>query len=89
MRIVSPPRVWISSWWTISTTCCAGFSASLSSTPTHRSRMRATRSADDLEVDVRLEQRQADLPQDLVDVVLAEPAAPAQALEDAVEAVRQ
>ena len=45
--------------------------------------------ADDLEVDVGLEQGQADLAQDLVDIVLAEAAAPAHALEDPVEAVRQ
>ena len=45
--------------------------------------------ADDLEVDVRLEQGDADLPQDLVDVLLAEPPLAAELLEDPVEPVRQ
>ena len=43
MRIVSPPRVAVSSSLTILMTCCAGLSAFDSSSPTHRSRMRATR----------------------------------------------
>ncbi len=44
---------------------------------------------DDPEVDVGLQQGQADLPQRLVDVGLAQPAAPAQPAEDRVEAVGQ
>ena len=72
MRSVSPPRVSISSSWTILMTCWAGLQALASSAPTQRSRMRATSAADDLEVDVGLEQGEADLAQDLVDVVLAE-----------------
>ena len=45
--------------------------------------------ADDLEVDVRLEQRDPDLAQDLVDVLLAEPPLAAELLEDPVEPVGQ
>ncbi len=41
----------------------------------------------DLDVDVGLEQRQPDLAGDLVDVLLAQPAAAAQAREDAVKTV--
>jgi len=43
--------------------------------------------ADDLEVDVGLEQRQADLAQDLVDLGLVEAATPTEPLEDAFETV--
>ena len=62
----------MSSSWTILMTCWAGFSASDRSTPTARSRMRLEHPADDLEVDVGLEEGDPDLPQDLVDVLLAE-----------------
>src|SRR5439155_8597786 len=44
---------------------------------------------DDLEVDVGLEQGQADLAQDLVDLGLAQAATAAQAPEDAIEAIGQ
>ena len=42
---------------------------------------------DDLEVDVRLEQREADLAQSLLEVLLGEHAAPAEAAEDPLELV--
>jgi hypothetical protein len=44
---------------------------------------------DDLEVDVGLEQGQADLAQDLVDLGLAQAAPAPQALEDPLEAIGQ
>ena len=87
MRMVSPPRVAVSSSLTILMTCWAGFSALLSSSPTQRSRMRADEALDDLEVDVGLEQGEADLAQDLVDVGLGEAAPAAEACEDAVETI--
>ncbi len=43
--------------------------------------------ADDLEVDVRLEQGETDLVEDLVDVLLAQAASAAETLEDPVEPV--
>ena len=45
--------------------------------------------ADDLEVDVGLEQGEPDLAQDLVDVFLAQVAATAQPLENPIESVGQ
>src|SRR4051812_17659774 len=44
MRSVSPPRMFLSSSWTILMTCCAGLSAFDRSAPMACSRMRATRS---------------------------------------------
>ena len=87
MRKVSPPRVAVSSSLTILMTCWAGLRALLSSSPTHRSRMRPTRLLTTVEVDVGLEQGQADLAQDLVDVGLAQAAAAADPGEDAFETV--
>ena len=45
--------------------------------------------AHDLEVDVGLQQRHADLAQRLLDVVLAQPAAPAEAVEDRLQSCAQ
>ena len=87
IRIVSPPRVLMSSWWTMSMTCWAGFSAWCSSMPMHALADAGHEVADDLEVDVGLEQGEADLPQDLVDLGLAEPAPAPEAGEDALEPV--
>ena len=79
----------MSSSWTILMTCWAGFSAWPARAPMAWSRMRSTKSADDAEVDVGLEQGEADLAEDLVDVGLAEAALAAEALEDPVETVGQ
>ena len=64
----------MSSSWTILMTCWAGFSASDSSIADGPLADAVEHRADDLEVDVRLEQGDADLAQDLVDVLLAEAA---------------
>ena len=74
MRIVSPPRVAVSSSLTILMTCCAGFSALrqlLADAPLADA---GDQVLDHLEVDVGLEQGEADLAQDLVDVGLGEAA---------------
>ena len=84
---VSPPRVAISSSWTILMTCWAGLRLADRSAPTHSLADAADEVLDDLEVDVGLEQGDADLPQDLVDLGLAQAAAAPEALEDPLEAV--
>jgi hypothetical protein len=64
-------------------TCCAGVGS-------HRPLLDATdERANDAHVDVGLEQRDPDLARDLVDVLVVEAAAPAQAGEDRVEAFRE
>ena len=68
-------------------TCWAGLRASETSAPTARSWTRATKPRATDEVDVGLEQGEADLAQDLVDVGLGEAALAPEALEDAVETV--
>ena len=68
-------------------TCWAGLSALDRSAPTRPLLDPGDEAADDLEVDVGLEQGDADLAEDLVDVGLGEAALAAEALEDALEAV--
>ena len=68
-------------------TCWAGFRLCASSAPTALLADAGDEAADDLEVDVGLEQGEADLAQDLVDLGLAEAAPAPEALEDAVETV--
>ena len=63
-----PPRMPTSSSLTICTTCWAGFSALLTSSPSARSRTAAGELLDDLEVDVGVEQRAPDLADGAVDV---------------------
>ena len=78
-----------SSSWTTLTTCWPGVRLCERSIPTSCSRTRDDEVPDDPEVDVGLEQGQADLPERLVDVGFAQPAPPAQPAEDGVEAVGQ
>ena len=84
---VSPPRMATSSWLTILMTCWAGLRLCDSSAPMHCLADPADEGPHDPEVDVGLEQGQADLAQDLVDVGVAQPAPAPQAGEDGVEAV--
>ena len=79
----------MSSWWTMSMTCWAGFSACVQLGADGALADAGDEAADDLEVDVGLEQGEADLAQDLVDLGLAEAALAAEALEDPVEAIGQ
>ena len=58
---LSPPIIAVSSSSTILTTCWPGFSLPSTSAPRQRSRTALGELLDDLEVDVRLEQREADL----------------------------
>ena len=85
--MTSPPRTAMSSSWTILTTCWAGFSASDELDADGPLADPVEHPAHDLEVDVGLEQGDPDLPQDLVDVGLAEAALAPQAGEDRVEPV--
>ena len=86
---VSPPRLVTSSWWTILMTCWAGRQARRQVGADALLADAADEVLDDLEVDVGLEQGDADLPQDLVDLALAQPAAALELAEDALEAVGQ
>ena len=79
----------MSSSWTILMTCWAGFSASDRSIADGALADAVEHPADDLEVDVRLEQGDPDLAQDLVDVLLAQAPLAPEPLEDPVEPVRQ
>ena len=86
-RRVSPPRISTSSSLTILTTCWAGFSAPLTSSPRARSLTAPDELLDDRQRDVGLEQRDPDLARGGVDVGLGEPALPAEVLEGVGEAV--
>ena len=77
----------MSSSWTILMTCWAGLSALRELLAEAALADPGDEALDDREVDVGLEQGEADLAQDLVDVGLAEPPLAAEAPEDAVEAV--
>ena len=83
---VSPPRIAVSSSLTILTTCWLGSSAWLSRRADGLLADAGDDVADDADVDVGLEQRGADLAQDLVDVGLGQPALAADLLDDAFEA---
>ena len=86
-RRVSPPRMVTSSSLTILMTCCAGFSASLTSAPRARSLTARDELLDHGQRDVGLEQRDADLARGGVDVGLGELALAAEVLEGVGEAV--
>ena len=86
-RRVSPPRIVTSSSLTILTTCWAGLSAWLTSSPRARSLTARDELLDHGQRDVGLEQRDADLARGGVDVGLGEPALAAQVLEGVGEAV--
>ena len=87
MRIDSPPRASTSASLTSLTTCWAGLRASWMRAPTAASRMRVEHRLDDHEVDVGLEEGEADLAQHLVDVGLAQRPLAAQPGEDPLEAI--
>ena len=84
-----PPISAVSSSLTILTTCWPGLSCLVTSIPSARSLTVARELLDDLEVDVGLEQREADLAHRLVDVVLGQRAALADARERALELLRE
>ena len=88
-RRCSPPRIATSSSLTICTTCCAGFSALLTSSPSARSRTVRGELLDDVERDVGVEQGATDLADGAVDVGRRELALGAEVLEGLGEAVRQ
>ena len=79
----------VSSSWTILITCWPGVRLCITSAPSARSFTAATNSLDDAEVHVGLEQREPDLAHRPVDVVLAQPALAAQAVEGGAESVGQ
>ena len=68
-------------------TCCAGLRLFATSAPCGALLHPADEVADDADVDVGLEQRDAELATDLVDVLVGELPAAAERVEDAVEAV--
>ena len=76
----------VSSALTILTTCWLGSSAWLSRDADRLLADAGDDVADDTDVDVGLEQRGADLAEDLVDVGLGQPALAADLLDDAFEA---
>ena len=82
-----PPRILTSSSLTALTTCWPGVRLRESSAPTSSLAQARDDVPDYQQVDVRLEQRHADLPQRLVDVLLVQPAPAAQARENAFEPV--
>ena len=67
-RRCSPPRIATSSSLTICTTCWAGFSALLTSSPSARSRTLRGELLDHVERDVGVEQGAADLADGAVDI---------------------
>ena len=77
----------VSSSWTILTTCWPGVRLSSTSLPIARSLTLGDEVLDDAEVDVGLEQRQADLAHGLVDVVLGQPPAALEAVEGRAEPI--
>ena len=87
IRRADSPISAVSSSFTIFTTCWPGLRLSITSLPSARSLTAAVKRAHDLEVDVRLEQREADLAHRLVDVVLVQLAARADVGEHGLELV--
>ena len=81
----APPISVVSSSLTIFTTCWPGLSCFCTSAPKAALLDRVRELLDDLEVDVRLEQREADLAHRAVDVVLGQRAAAADAGEGLLE----
>lgn len=88
IRMASPPRVAVSSSLTIFTTCWAGFSAPESSSPTALADA-ALQRLDDRQVDVGLEEGEADLSEHLINIGLGELSLAAQLGEDAFKTVGQ
>ena len=85
----SPPSRATNSSLTIFTICWPGVSDSRTSDPTARSRIRSTNARSHAEVDVRFEERDANLAQPDLDVFLGQPAAPGESLQGIGEPITE